>query len=233
MFTFRFRCDSRRTMVIVALLVAVITGGCAALDGYPARQDDLRGQLAQLDRYFADDVLREFYVTRAGDPTAQRDWRDEVVHGRLRAIDLHYAEFVRNASGRRIAGNTAADLAVLGLSAAGSLVPAAETKAVLAAISGGVVGARGIIDREVFYEKTLPLLLQAMEAGRNRQLARIHVALADGPERYSLLQALADVEGYYHAGTFPAAIVALSQMTGAQARAAELEFDRFERRSSE
>jgi hypothetical protein len=209
----------------VASLPLVVAGGCASLDGYPARQDDLRGELAQLDRYYADDVLREFYVHRAGDPISQRAWRDEVVHARLRAIDLHYTQFLQRAASRRITANAAADIALLGLGAAGTLVPAAGDKAILAAISGGLVGARGVIDREVFYEKTLPVLVQAMDAQRTRQLVKIRAGLTASPHEYPLLLALADVEAYYQAGTFPGAIIALNQMTSAEACAADAELN--------
>jgi hypothetical protein len=215
------------SLTIAFHALGVLTfGGCATFDGYPRRHEDLQAQITQLDRYYADDVLGEFYQRRAGDPAAQRAWRDEVINARLRSIDLHYAAFVQQATGGRIAYNAATDIAVLGLSAAGTLTPSASAAAALAAISGGLIGTRGIIDRQVFYEQTLPVLLHTMDAQRKRQLVKIRSGLAVGPAEYPLLAALADVEDYYHAGTFPAAIIAINQAAAGQSGAAESDLRR-------
>jgi hypothetical protein len=216
----------RANSVIAAIVSLSLAGGCTTFDGFPDRHEDVTAQLAQLDRYYADDVLTEFYDKRAGKTEAQRAWRDEVVLGRLRAIDLHYTAFVQKAIGSRITGNAAIDVAVLGLSAAGTLVPAAGSKAVLAAIAGGLVGTRGVIDKEVFYEQTLPVLLHTMDALRKTQLAKIRIGLLVGPDEYPLLAALADVEDYYQAGTFPAAITVISQAAASQCSAAESDLKR-------
>ncbi len=219
-------CIIWRATLLAASACITLAAGCRTFDGYPDRHDLLHTQLAQLDRYSADDVLTEFYQSRAGDHAAQRAWRDEVVNGRLRAIDLHYSAFVQKAIGGHIVGNAATDVAVLGLSAAGTLVPSANAAAVLAAISAGLIGTRGIINKEVFYEQTLPVLLHTMAAQRKMQLVKIRAGLANGPAEYSLLEALADIEDYYHAGTFPAAILAINQSAGGQANEAEADLKR-------
>jgi hypothetical protein len=217
---------TRAALVLAATAYLALAGGCHTFDGYPARHDNLQRQLAQLDRYHADDVLIEFYHTRAGDPDSQRAWRDEVVLGRVRAIDLHYAAFVQETIGSRIAGSAATDIAVLGLSAAGTLVPSASSKAILAAVAGGLVGTRGVIDKQVFYEQTLPVLLHTMDAQRKAQLVKIRAGLASGPAEYPLLAALADVEDYYRAGTVPAAIIAINHAAAGQAEIAEADLKR-------
>jgi hypothetical protein len=79
------------------------------------------------------------------------------------------------------------------------------------------------VDKNAFYEKTLPALLAKMEALRKQQLAVIRHGLALAPEDYPLIQALADVDTYYNAGTIPGAILEITGDAGATSKAADIE----------
>lgn len=210
----------RRVLMVAFGVVACGVGmsGCATASGFPDRAESVEAQLAQLQTYYTDDVW-ETYNGKSG--RAKREYRDEVVHSRMRAIDLHYGIFVRQVTGGRMGFNVSGDLAVLGLSAAGTLLPTASTKAILAAISGGIVGTRAVIDKEVFYDQTVPVLFQTMAASRRAVLVRIRDGLGLVPEQYGLPQALADLEDYYHAGTFLDAIIEINNAAGTKATQAE------------
>ena len=212
--------------LLLLLLALLIIPGCNAASGFPKRTQDLQQELEPLKSYFTDDVLAGFDSAVAEGPDAARRYRDRITHARMRAIDLHYAIFVREVTGGRVGFNTSTDLAVIGLSAAGAITGSSSTKSILAAISGGIVGARGVIDKEVFYEKTLPVIIQAMEAGRKAERLRILQGLGAPADTYTLGQALADIENYYHAGTFVYAMNRILDATGVDAKASDAKIDR-------
>lgn len=210
----------RRVAMIAfaALACGACMSGCAAASGFPDRTESVEAELSQLQGYFADDIWAR-YNEKTG--REKQEYRDLVVHSRLRAIDLQYGIFVRNVTGGRLGFNVSGDLAVLGLSAAGTLVPTASTKAILAAISGGIVGTRAVIDKEVFYDQTVPVLFQTMAASRRALVVRVRDGLGLVPEEYGLAQALADLEDYYHAGTFLGATIEINNAAGNKATKAE------------
>ena len=54
------------------------------------------------------------------------------------------------------------------LSGLGATTGGAATKAALAAASAGVIGAQGVISKDLYYQRTVPALLAQMEANRAR-----------------------------------------------------------------
>lgn len=210
---------------LVILVLLLVLPGCNAASGFPKRTHDLERELEPHKAAFTEDVLAGFDAASTQGPEAARRYRDRIAHTRLRAIDIHYAIFIREVTGGRIAFNTSTDLAVIGLSAAGAITGASSTKSILAAISGGIVGARGVIDKEVFYERTLPVIIQAMEAGRKAERVRILEGLSAEPSAYTMGQALADIENYYHAGTFVYALNRILDTTGAESKRSDQKID--------
>jgi hypothetical protein len=155
-------------------------------------------------------------------------WRNEVVNCRIRAIDLQFTSFEQGIAREYIGLNTGADIAVLGLGAATALTGSAGTKSILGAISGGVIGTKGIVDKDVFYSKTMPALLTQMEAQRKSQLVKIRNGLKRTVNEYSLSEALIDVEEYYKAGSIPGALQGIIEQAGATGRDATIELKRIQ-----
>ena len=110
--------------------------------------------------------------------------------------------------------NIGADWAVLGLNAVASVVGGAGTKAALAATSGGIVGAKGSVDKNLFYEKTMSVLLAEMRASRRAVMVRIRKGLTLSTRDYALTAALADISEYFSSGSIPGATAAVSANTG-------------------
>jgi hypothetical protein len=113
------------------------------------------------------------------------------------------------------------DIALLGLSGAGAVASAATAKTILASISAGVTGTRTAVDKDVFFEKTMPALLEEMDADRKMVLVDIQTGLTVGSDRYSLFQAVYDLDRYYRAGTIPAAVASITKMSSENAVQAE------------
>jgi hypothetical protein len=111
-------------------------------------------------------------------------------------------------------------MAAVGLGAATAVVGGATSKAILGAISGGIIGAKGIMDKDIFYSKTMPALLSQMEAQRKTQLVKIRSGLQRPVDEYPLSEALIDIEEYYKAGSIPAAVQGIIEQSGATGKEA-------------
>src|SRR6266536_3891708 len=107
------------------------------------------------------DCIRRFRAT-----PERRSCRDLITYARMRYTDIKYQEYRHRVFLEVNGGNAATDITVLGLNAAGTLVPGATTKAILHAISGGLVGAKGIIDKDVLYNAGIQALILKMDADR-------------------------------------------------------------------
>ena len=92
--------------------------------------------------------------------------RDQFISQRLTLINIQYIKFIRRFAVEKAQLDTAADVLVIGLNLAGTLVGAAPTKGILAAISGGTGASRTSINKNFFHEKTVAVLVTAMNAER-------------------------------------------------------------------
>lgn len=206
-----------RSRISAALcLVPALLAGCASLKAYPDRSGNVATELQQLDQYFAATVLGTY--ANKPDADAQKTYRDEVVAGRVRAIDLHFGTFQQAVFREGVDTNIVTDLIILGLGAATATTGGAGLKAALGATTTGVAGARTSIDKNLYFEKTMPALLAQMIASRKTVLVRLQQGLGRNVSQYPLSQALIDLEDYYNAGSIPGAIVAVIEQAGAAAK---------------
>lgn len=165
-------------------------------------------------QYFAPGAIINCIAQVRGTPE-RRSCRDLIAFARMRYADINYEKFRRRAFAAVSGGNAAADITVLGLNAAGTLVPAATTKAILAAISAGVVGSKGIIDKDVLYNAGIQTLILKMDADRAAVRLRITNNLKQNEQVYPFEAAELDAGDYYRAGTLTNALVTLQSDAGA------------------
>lgn len=215
----------KQSMCRFAMLTLVVTcllsSGCVAMRGQPQRSGDITVELTQLEPYFKSDVITKYNNDFTDDEKGKRDYRNEVILGRVRAFDLHFGVFEREIVGESASMSLAVDVAAIGLNAAGTLVPSASTKAILAAISGGLIGAKAKVDEHVFYEKTMPVLLGQMAAARKARLTVIYEGLGKDTTQYPLLLGLIDLEEYFKAGTIMGSLQDIAIASGAKADEAQ------------
>jgi hypothetical protein len=201
------------------VLVAVFTG-CTAMRGYPKRSGDLKAELKGLEQYYRPKLLDEYKAL--DEESARRVFRDEVVNGRIRAIDLQFNEFERSLAGEHVKVDVASDMALLALGATGTALPGFEVaRTVLSAVSTFVTGTKASIDEKVYFKKTIPVLFAKMESLRKVVLVKIREGLTYDTEKYSLYEALIDLDDYYKAGTIPGALMGIIEESGATTRQAD------------
>lgn len=191
----------------------VFLSGCSAYTGYPKNYQDNAGVITADAPYLEADVITKYNLTAPADRT---EYRNDVVYSRLQVIDINYYDFEAKLAGTYNFIGLGADLTVLVLNGLGATTGAAETKAALAAASAGVIGADASINKDVFYQKTVPALIAQMRADRQTALVTIRQGLTRSASEYSLDQALNDVSAYYVSGTLPSALSSVTAQAGAQ-----------------
>jgi hypothetical protein len=168
--------------------------------------------------YF-NDKFREKYDAAATDDV-KIEARNEIINGRLAAFDIQFNRFQRQLHQEGAGVNLSTDAILLGLGAAGAVV-SGGTSQLLSAAAGGVTGLRGAIDRDLFFERTMPVLFQEMNAQRKSIRVQILDGLSKGIADYPLGRGLADIEAYYFAGTIPGALIGIAESAGAKGAKAE------------
>ncbi len=198
----------RRILLFTTFLPLWILSSCAAtFQGSPARLSDSLNALKKLDPYYAE-VLKDYYEHN-GDPVSVRN---RFIETRLAVIDAQYLTFKQSLYQEGVSTNMGLDVATLGLNLAGTLTPAASAKAILAAISGGLIGTRVAAEKNLYFEKTMTAILAQMEALRKTARLEILKRMQLGVDRYPLSQAEYDLQEYYTAGTIPGAIVGVTMV---------------------
>ncbi|HBM88197.1 MAG TPA: hypothetical protein DD437_06625 [Rhodobiaceae bacterium] len=197
--------------------IFVILTGCGTVTGFPERPVSDNDDLDHLvNVYFSDGFDAAYTNADLSTPqgvASRRDARNNILNGRLAAFDIQFNRFQRELHSVGVGTQLSTDTALLGLGAAGAVV-SGGTSQLLSAIAGGITGFQGSVDREVFFEQTMPVLLQQMNAQRNLIRAKIRAGLLKSVTDYPLGQGLADIESYYFAGSIPGALVGISDAAG-------------------
>ena len=207
----------RLRAIFPALLVCcgLAVGGCGAITkpGAPDQSFNVDQDIQDLE-----DELKTKQVTVTGfyatKPNERLDKRNEFIGVRLTLMNIQYIKFIRRFAVDKAQLDTVADILVIGLDLAGTLVGAASTKAIIAAISGGTSASRTSINKKFFQQKTVPVLITAMNAERKKALIPILKGSGQTLEVYSFEQALSDLHIYYQAGTFLGALQAVQKDSG-------------------
>lgn len=198
----------------------------AGVDG-ESRPEVINDEVLEMEKkYYVAGVL-DTYNSLAGDPVRQREYRDEVINGRIYVIDYYYNKFRQNMRGSyKPDSNIVTDIAVLGLDAADAINPARRAKEILLAISGGLTGPDTSVDRDEFYDEALPALISKMDSLRLERLVLIRQRMkygTQGESPYTLGAAMIDVNNYFQSGTISGALLGITKSSGVAANEAEKE----------
>jgi hypothetical protein len=107
--------------------------------------------------------------------------------------------------------NIGADVTAIALGAVGAVISSSTAKSALAAASAGVVGAQGAINKDLYFQKTIPALMAQMQANREQTKAIILTNLKQPDAAYSLRRAYVDLAALNDAGSLPGAISTITQ----------------------
>jgi hypothetical protein len=205
---------------VMVLLIAVGDAGCALFSGYPADPqpstalDDLRS------KYFSQNVEDCYNAGACASLphlAGKQAIRDDVVLTRMHIYDMEFTLFARELSGGNNTISLGGDLTALALNGLGATTGSSATKAALAAASGGIIAANGAVNKDLFYQKTIPAIVTQMEADREKVEAVIFAGLKQPDDKYPLQRAVIDLDALNNAGSINGAVANITQQaTGAK-----------------
>ena len=104
-------------------------------------------------------------------------------------IDMNYRQYADVLYAGRAAAQTASDMALLGLTAAGAVVDGSAVKSILSATATAVTGTRASVDSNLFKQQATEIFLNAMEDIRTQKRNIIQDKLQQSITDYSIYQA--------------------------------------------
>jgi hypothetical protein len=219
-------------LIIVAIWLAFITAsGCTGpRAGYPNQSFDTKAQIRSFEAaYPLEKLLEDYNNLPSNDAAGRLAQRDRIIMARLTLIDLHYTDFVQQFSTGKKDFDTGADVTVLTMNAAGALIESATTKGILHGVAGVVTGTRLSVDKNYFYERTIPVLIGAMDAKRREALIPLYQGLERDETQYPLARAWSDLNRYYFAGTFDGALQSIQAESAIKQDRADKRLEKFTR----
>ena len=199
-------------LICIPLVFAI--GGCASTSGFPERPEAAEDTKAALiEKYFLPktNILKDYEKTPKEEKKA---YRNEVVYGRMAAIDIEYGLFKEAIYEEAVGSNLSIDILGITAGAAGAAVTGAAASRVLSSVSTVISGTGTAMNKNLYYEKTMPALLALMDARRAEVRADILDGLLLSVAIYPLSRAIADLERYLHAGSIPGAISGVVKAAG-------------------
>ena len=220
----------RNNLVVsfAGILICVSLAGCASLGGSPERVVSVNASVnLAVNTYRIDRALAAFDEAddhRARQGQTRKQYRDMVVSVYLNAADARYDEWRSRLSDERRELGLGFDSAVIGLTGLASVARQTLVRSFSAAASI-MAGTHGAVDRNIYFDRTLPGLLASMDAQRLRIRADILRHLDDTPENYPLATAFADISSYESAGSIDRAIEEITAQAAAERHAAQQEYN--------
>lgn len=221
---------THRTTLTLALPLVFMLIGCSTISGTP--KSPLEFSDTRTDSHDSEDIINKYSkkfaekATQIGtdpiDGVIKENERNSLISMALTIMDYRYSEFVNGTETSRKNKEMLADFVELSMNLAGTAVGAAGTKTILAAISAGVNGINGSIDKNYFYEKTFQSLVAQMNADRKDVLVFITKGMKSSIEEYQWSQAVHDLVDYYNAGTLLGAISSIQKEAGNKEENAEI-----------
>jgi hypothetical protein len=205
--------DLTRPFSALCLIVVVSLGGCGGIRTYPEAPFDMAGQL-ESTRFAFEQATFDRYSAATG--SQKLLLRNEIINAQIRAYDIKFQEYEQNLSELGIGLGIGTDWASLALSGLTATVGGTTTKAAFGAVNAGIVGAKGAIDKHLFMEKTMPVLMTEMASQRTAVLVQIRAGLEQDLSKYDLQRGLGDVRRYAEAGSIVAALKGITSSSGSE-----------------
>jgi hypothetical protein len=202
-----------KSKAIIASSTLLLISACAGIRGFPADPTDIL--------VLEDQQLVANYYSPQTTGEERLLLRNQIVSSRMNGYEAAYSDFKRRLNGDANTLNLAADLSVLGLAGAAATTGSLTAATALGAASAGIIGAKGAINADLYFQRTLPALIAQMDANRARAKLPIVRGLRKSDADYPLAIALVDLDALRDAGGIPTAIGGLTQQAEAAKTSAE------------
>lgn len=197
----------------------LVVSACAPIRGFPddpAARSELSSYLTQNKNGASVAIqiygpVSETEYDAATDDQALFVIRNRIVRNRVHGYDVTYSEFKRCMAADANLISAGGSIAALIVGGIGATTGNGAAASALAAAGAGIVGAQGVINKDLYFQRTLPALLAQMDAARDRTIAAILNGLREPVSHYSLADANVDLERLKDAGSIEGAIGTITQ----------------------
>jgi hypothetical protein len=146
-------------------------------------------------------------------------FRNRVIDHYMGEMDRHYETFSQRLFNEGIQLALGFDSAIIGLASAAALFEDSATD--LASVISGFAGIQSAIDKNLYFDRTLPALVATMDAERTRVETGLVGRKGQGYETYSLEAAIRDLRRYQQAGTLLRAITQVTEQASTDKASAD------------
>jgi hypothetical protein len=196
-----------RHLVAPAMLLSLVfyLAACAPLSGYAENPEDTDVVIETLMPYFSGEYEQTYY-SLPPDDSRRLALRNTIIINRMRVYEINFLRFKKRLWGDTNAIAAGGDLLVLALTGLAATTGNAGTKSALAAASAGIVGAQGAINKDIYYQRTLPAVLSQIQANRDHVKAILIKGLSLKDSEHPLTMAGLDLEALQAASGIPDAV---------------------------
>lgn len=196
------------------VMMSALLAGCQSLGGAPPPTRSRADTLASVASKTSLTVIDQYDAEK--DSEQRRLRRNMFVNARIVEINANYDAFARAISVEQRSVTIGSQILVLGLAGGAAVAKSAATKTRLATWSAGILGTQSLVDKELYFNKTLPALKAQMEASRQTAIAKLRVGMSKPDAEYSLDSAQSDLRDLEVAGTVDGALGAITSEAGKQ-----------------
>lgn len=195
------------------MLAASALAACATVEGFQKSPEPAAAVDARRLKYYGEHADDAYYAAAAAD---RQPIRNDLVYGKMQVLEDDFLDFERslNSAGNYV--SVGSDLTVLVLSGLAATTGGTTTKSALSAASAGIVGAQGVVNKDLYYQKTLPALISQMQANREKVRLTIVQNLQQPDAAYPLAAAEIDLKKLQEAGSLVNAVNDISQQATTQ-----------------
>ena len=186
--------------------LALIAAACTSFQGRPSPIVGMKAMENMVTDYPQDQAVDIFYASDAArGGLTQKQYRNKILSVYMGGINARYENFVIALSTQNKISNLGLETLALALSSGATL--AGETTAnALSAGSAFALGSNSKINQKLYYERTLPALVTAMNAARLDAEAKIVRKMTLSAAEYPIEAAFSDLARYQSAASIDGAI---------------------------
>lgn len=208
-----------RTPVLVVALGAVGLSGCTTMRGAPANVLDMpeSSLIITGGKVATREEVITHYVRQNND--GKQEFRNRVIDHYMGLVDRQYEKYSSRLFSEGIELALGFDAAIIGLSSTAALFEEAADD--LATVIAGFAGIQASINKNLYFDRTLPALIATMDAERasveTELLRQKGLSAAD----YTIEAAIRDLRRYQQAGTLMRAITNVTEKASEEKEIAE------------
>jgi hypothetical protein len=152
---------------------------------------------------------------------ARQSYRNRIVASRIRVIDAYYEEYEQALYSEGIGTSVGAGASAFALTTMSAALSNTETQSILSTLAALITGSQAVFEKEALFDRTLPALIDSMNARRQRQRASIIENMRRPLSEWSIEDALLAVDDYESAGDINTAIGNVAAQASSEREAAE------------